>query len=119
MFGRDMAMNQTCYALSSLHKRPFWLNCAFGSLVGSLVHAAHGSVFDTVTTKTIEGARVTVASAALIDNFEAAVEPLFRRILANIEEGATLAATRDLLLPKLMSGEFRIKDAERIAEAAL
>ena len=31
----------------------------------------------------------------------------------------TLAATRDLLLPKLMSGEIRVKDAEKIAEAAL
>jgi type I restriction enzyme, S subunit len=119
MFGQDMAMNQTCYALSSAHGRPFWLNCAFGSLVESLVHAAHGSVFDTITTKTIEGARVTVASDALFDDFEAAAEPLFRQISANIEEGVILAKTRDLLLPKLMSDEIRLKDVERIAEAAL
>jgi type I restriction enzyme S subunit len=38
---------------------------------------------------------------------------------ANHSECQTLAATRDLLLPKLMSGEIRIKDAEKIAEAAL
>ena len=30
----------------------------------------------------------------------------------------TLAATRDLLLPKLMSGEIRLRDAEAMAEAA-
>ena len=31
---------------------------------------------------------------------------------------SALAATRDLLLPKLMSGEIRVRDAEKIAEAA-
>ena len=33
-------------------------------------------------------------------------------------ESATLAATRDLLLPKLMSGEIRLRDAEKLVEAA-
>ena len=37
MFGHEMAMNQTCYALSSAPGRAFWLNCAFGSLVEALV----------------------------------------------------------------------------------
>lgn len=118
MFGREIAMNQTCYALASTHGRAFWLNCAFASLVESLVHAAHGSVFDTITTNTIEGARATISNPALLDHFEAAVLPLFSRVLANIEESETLGATRNLLLPKLMSGEIRVRDAEKIAEAA-
>ena len=40
------------------------------------------------------------------------------RISHNERENQTLAATRDLLLPKLMSGETRLRDAEAIAEAA-
>src|SRR5438128_4311928 len=43
LFGRDMAMNQTCYALQTRNKRPFWLATAFAGLVDALVHAAHGS----------------------------------------------------------------------------
>lgn len=35
-----------------------------------------------------------------------------------MDENQTLAATRDLLLPKLMSGEIRLRDAEAIAENA-
>jgi type I restriction enzyme S subunit len=35
------------------------------------------------------------------------------------EESQTLAQTRDLLLPKLMSGEIRLRDAEREVEAVL
>jgi type I restriction enzyme S subunit len=32
------------------------------------------------------------------------------------EESRTLAALRDRLLPKLISGELRVKDAERFAD---
>ena len=53
MFGRDIAMNQTCYALESRWGTPFWLNCLFTELVPELVQGAHGSVFDTITTNTL------------------------------------------------------------------
>jgi type I restriction enzyme S subunit len=44
--------------------------------------------------------------------------PLRERTSNNVEESATLAALRDLLLPKLLSGELRVRDAERaVAEA--
>ena len=46
------------------------------------------------------------------------VEPLLSLQDANLAETRTLTATRDLLLPKLLSGEIRVKDAEKIAEAA-
>jgi type I restriction enzyme S subunit len=37
---------------------------------------------------------------------------------AAIEESRTLAATRDALLPQLMSGKLRVKDAEKVLENA-
>ncbi len=119
LFGRDMAMNQTCYALQSRNKRPFWLAAAFAGLVDELVHAAHGSVFDTITTKTLESARAIVGDYRLTDVFEATVCPLYRRLLVNCEQSRTLAALSDMLLPKLISGELRAREAERaVAEAA-
>lgn len=42
------------------------------------------------------------------------IAPLFNRQISNDLESRTLAATRDLLLPKLMSGEVRVKDAENL-----
>lgn len=39
--------------------------------------------------------------------------PVLHRVLRNILESRTLAALRDTLLPKLISGEIRVKDAER------
>ncbi|WP_294052155.1 restriction endonuclease subunit S [Thiolapillus sp.] len=49
--------------------------------------------------------------------FQSLIQPLLNRIDANIHEARTLAQTRDLLLPKLMSGEIRLKDAEKSVEA--
>ncbi len=45
--------------------------------------------------------------------FGRAIKPLFARSSAAIHECRTLAALRDVLLPKLISGELRVKDAER------
>ncbi len=114
MFGSDIAMNQTCYALTSRSGQPFWLNCAFRELVDRLVNAAHGSVFDTITTRTIEAVSLIEGPKELRDEFEHTVAPLFLRVLANVIETRTLAQTRDLLLPRLMSGELRVADAEQI-----
>lgn len=45
--------------------------------------------------------------------FGDSVRPLFRRASAAALESRTLAVLRNTLLPKLISGELRIKDAER------
>ena len=46
--------------------------------------------------------------------FQDTLQPMMNRIEANIHESRTLAQTRDLLLPKLMSDEIRLQEAERI-----
>lgn len=56
--------------------------------------------------------------ATLAAAFDATVAPMLSRIRANIHESHTLAQTRDLLLPKLMSGEVRVKDAEQLVGEA-
>jgi len=62
---------------------------------------------------------VLTASRATISQYELIVAPLLNRVLANRAEARTLATTRDFLLPKLMSGEVQIKDAEKLAEEAI
>jgi type I restriction enzyme, S subunit len=114
LLGREMAMNQTCYALASKIGTPFALYCQLRQGMVNLVHAAHGSVFDTITTTTFANSRIFLPLTAVLESFETRITPLFRRILANIEESRTLAGLRNTLLPKLISGEIRIKDTERI-----
>jgi type I restriction enzyme S subunit len=47
------------------------------------------------------------------------VDPMFERIAANDAESQTIATTRDFLLPKLMSGEIRVREAEKAVEVAV
>ena len=54
------------------------------------------------------------AGSDICVSFGLIVEPLFKAIRANVTESRTLAETRDALLPKLMSGEIRVRDAEAL-----
>lgn len=47
--------------------------------------------------------------------FNKLIEPIFAKVRALHDEVSLLAAIRDTLLPKLLSGELRVSDAERIA----
>ena len=59
-----------------------------------------------------------VPPAAVAEAFAARVLALRNRIVSNVLETNGLSAVRNTLLPKLLSGEIRIQDAEKLAEAA-
>lgn len=52
----------------------------------------------------------------LFHRFEELVSPIGQQMDTNIEQTLTLAALRDALLPKLLSGELRLQEAERIVD---
>jgi type I restriction enzyme S subunit len=58
--------------------------------------------------------QVLLASPELIKIFDSICKPLSVRAYLSNEESSTLAAIRDALLPKLISGEIRVKDAEKL-----
>ena len=62
---------------------------------------------------------MVVPSPEVAKTFDALVDPYVTRVLAACNQSRTLAVLRDLLLPKLISGELRVKEAERIAGASL
>jgi type I restriction enzyme S subunit len=114
MFGSDMAMNQTCYALRTNRGTPRFLYMLLRSAMRALVHAAHGSVFDTITTSTFRSSRMLLPAPEVARAFEEVATSLFDRVLASLHQSRMLAALRDALLPKLISGELRVRHAERI-----
>jgi type I restriction enzyme S subunit len=84
-----------------------------------ILQHANGSTFQEISKKNFRPLPITVAEASVLRSFDAIVRPLFDQIVSNEKESRTLAATRDLLLPKLMSGEIRVRDVEAlIADAA-
>lgn len=58
-------------------------------------------------------------SEQVIEAYTNLVQPLHTRVNRNLQESLTLAAIRDALLPRLLSGEIRVKDAEQVVSAAM
>lgn len=63
--------------------------------------------------------KLVVPDAAVAEAFGRVVEPLRARIAANSEMQATLAALRDTLLPRLISGKLRVPEAEQALKEVL
>ena len=76
-----------------------------------------GSTFSEISKRVFRPIPVVVPPERIVKAFEWIIRPLYSRIVANVRESESLAQTRDLLLPKLMSGEIRLSDAENAVEA--
>ncbi|WP_282096705.1 restriction endonuclease subunit S [Epibacterium ulvae] len=73
---------------------------------------ANGSTFQEISKKNFKPILVTVPSSEVMAAFSRVAGMLFGKVQANEKENQTLAEMRDLLLPKLMSGEIRLKELE-------
>jgi type I restriction enzyme S subunit len=62
--------------------------------------------------------RTVVPPSSIAAAFDFAASPWLARVLDSRREARTLAQLRDTLLPRLISGELRVKDAERFLENA-
>ena len=69
-----------------------------------------GSTFAEISKKAFRPVSVVVPSEGILTAFESLVRPLYEHIVANTKESESLGQTRDLLLPKLMSGEIRLAE---------
>jgi restriction endonuclease S subunit len=118
LVGREMAMNQSCYGLRGKTGDSYFTYFITRGLVDTLKQRSHGSVFDTITRETLASVSVVVPPAALVDKFEATVSPVMRRIWKNVLQAQTLASLRDTLLPRLISGQLRLPEAEAALETA-
>jgi type I restriction enzyme, S subunit len=85
----------------------------------AILAKANGSTFQEISKGNFRPLPVVVPSDPVLRTFDAIAKPLYERIAKNERESRTLAQTRDLLLPRLMSGELRVAEAERAVEAAL
>jgi type I restriction enzyme S subunit len=114
LVGMPTAMNQSCYGLRDKKSElGFFTYYATQALVSNLLQRTHGSVFATITRDTLKSVIVVSPPENFIRVFENNITPLLYFIRKSIFESRTLAALRDALLPKLISGEFRVDDAER------
>ena len=77
-----------------------------------------GTIFGSINKRQLHALPVRIPSAGLTE-LEAKTAPLEAQVASALSESATLAALRDTLLPALMDGTLRVKDAERTVGEAL
>lgn len=86
----------------------YYLYLFFKHIRKELVALGNGSVFTNLKTDILKAFPATKADKSTLKEFDALVAPLFNAMLNADRENFKLAAMRDALLPKLMSGEVDV-----------
>ena len=85
-----------------------WCRESMDVIVGN----ANGSTFQEISKSNFRPLRVVVPSDPVLTSFTRLAVSLYRQLAENERESRSLAQLRDTLLPKLISGELRVPDAE-------
>ena len=70
---------------------------------------ANGAVQIAVNNSNLEKIEILIPNEEFLKKFNEFVKPLFKKIYLDNKQITSLSTTRDLLLPKLMSGEVRVE----------
>lgn len=86
--------------------------------IDALSHLADGGAYPAVRPDVVAATPAVLPNQQVLGRFSLVVEPLLAKMAYNERESRTLATLRDALLPKLISGELRITDAEKAMKRA-
>jgi len=115
--GGEGALNQHLFKVTSA-TYPRWL-CYLGvhAHLDDFRHIAAGkaTTMGHIQRHHLSDAKLPVPPTLLLDAMSKQLEPMIASIWKREVESRTLAALRDTLLPKLISGELRVRDAEKLA----
>ena len=84
--------------------------------IDRLAHLADGGAYPAVRPELVAQTPIIIAARDLLDCFSGSVSPLFAAAEERKRSSKLLCQARDALLPKLISGEIRIPDAEKMLE---
>ena len=119
--GQDMYTNEAIAHLVHLPSTPIspeYIYCFMKHFDFSQLGST-SSIATAVNSKSIKQIKVSIPRSDLCNEFDKLIKPIFEAIRNNVLESRTLAELRDRLLPKLMSGEIRVKDAEKLVEEVM
>jgi type I restriction enzyme S subunit len=109
MAQRPMVMSQSCYALVGKdHLTQTFVYSAMQVAVESLRQQAVGAVFDAIIVDTFNRITLLVPDNKIVRLFDETIRPMFEQVENLTIQNQKLRTARDLLLPKLMSGEIAV-----------
>ncbi len=83
----------------------------------TIENAGNGSVFQEISKSSFRDLIFVIPDENTLNRFDAFVKPTFTKIKSNTQQIRTLQSMRDTLLPKLISGEVRLKGFETVLQA--
>ena len=99
---------------------PEWPSALFASIAldrpetrAWITQHAIGATMPNLNTGILARVPIVVPSDEMLCAFNRVVQPLADRVIANDARSDTLVSLRDTLLPRLISGELRVKDADQ------
>lgn len=106
----DMAMNQSCFALSHKKNKQFYLHGTVENLVNQIILGANGAVFSAINLNDLKRLKHIQPKDKLVEEYEDTVKPLYDKMSLLEEEKIKLTQLSDLLLPKLLLGKIEIPE---------
>jgi type I restriction enzyme S subunit len=107
----DNLIVSTGFAVVSPTKLPFtyvYHALTTDAFVGYLVNHARGAAYPAVTGEDFENARIVHPAEVIAEKFHYNVLPMYEQRETLIRKNALLSQSRDLLLPRLVSGELDV-----------
>jgi len=93
------------------------MNFFSDSVIEYATNASVGSTIPYIKWDALAGYQILMPTKDLIEKYNNVTMPMIHQIKVNSKQSRILASIRDALLPKLLSGEIRVKDAEKMIEA--
>lgn len=84
-----------------------------------IVSHANGSTFLEISKANFRPIHTVAPNGPVMEAFDRLTRPMYLKVVEQERESRTLAALRDALLPKLISGELRVADAEKFVGRTL
>ena len=121
LIDRDGLTGSTGFAVlrptNATEREIVWCAATSHDAIERLAHLADGGAYPAVRPKAVLDTVVVLPDTRVRLTFSSLAAPLLNRLQAYQREARTLAALRDTLLPKLMSGEILLAEAEKAMEA--
>ena len=111
----SVSVNQGIIAmLPSERYGSLYLLCWVHFNMGQIMDRANGSTFLEISKKNFRPIPFILPNEEILEGFNQQSKAIYDKLLLLAEGSESLRMLRDTLLPKLLSGELRIPDAEKI-----
>ena len=110
---RDMAMNQSCYALLPKSGRDvYFYFLAIKTAISYIKGVSKSGVFDNIIVDTFKVVPILMPTDELVKRFNELIRPLFQQTATLLQENEVLVETRNKLLPRLISGNLSVENLD-------